>query len=261
MSAQPARPIPIDPLARLQARVDELEAERRRHLAIVELLRDLSGALNYRDIVQTVARRMGSALGLDRCSVFLAERSRGTVHLVASYEDPSLRSHVVDLAAYPELRRALDTGQVVNIPDAAADPALLPVQPTLAGRRVRSITVVPLVWRGVPIGAIFLRTDQRRAALEASEIEWARLVADVTANALRTVSKLERLRGRLRGGQSGLAADRERAALVEFLRRTLNAFAAREGALDDPILPKAGAAEIERLVGVAMRVLEREATR
>jgi GAF domain-containing protein len=179
---------------------------------------------------------------------------------VASYEDPGLRSHVVDLANYPELRRALDTGQVVDIPDAAADPALLPVQPTLAGRRVRSITVVPLVWRGVPIGAIFLRTDHQRAALDAEEIIWARLVAEVTANALRTASKLERLRGRLGGGQTGLAVDRERAALVEFLRQTLTAFAEREGAIDDPILPKAGNGEIERLVGVAMRVLEREAT-
>ncbi|MEZ4589390.1 MAG: hypothetical protein R2909_23690 [Gemmatimonadales bacterium] len=70
MSAQPVRPIPIDPVSRLQARVEELEAERRRHLAIIELLRDLSSALNYRDIVQTVARRMGLALGLTAARSF-----------------------------------------------------------------------------------------------------------------------------------------------------------------------------------------------
>jgi len=179
---------------------------------------------------------------------------------VASYEDPTIRSQDIALSAYPELRRALDTGEVVNIPDATADPALQPVQPMLAGRSVRSITVVPLIWKGVPIGALFLRTDRHRPALETEEIAWAKLVAEVAANGLRTASKLERLRGRLRGGQGGLTADRERAALVEFLRRTLTAFAEREAALDDPLLPKAGAAEIERLVGVAMRVLEREAT-
>ena len=91
MSASP-RLVPNENADRLQARIDELEAERRRLLTVIELLRELSGCLNYRDIVQTAARRLGYALGLDRCSVFLIERSRGTVHLVASYEDPSLRN-------------------------------------------------------------------------------------------------------------------------------------------------------------------------
>lgn len=261
MSAPAARPLTPEPLARLTARIDALEAERRRHLAVIELLRELSASLTYRDIVQAVARRMGHALGLDRCSVFLAERSRGTVHLVASYEDPSLRHHVVDLAQYPELRRAFDTGEVVNIPDAVAEPLLGGARAALSLRRVRSITVVPVIWRRVAIGALFLRTTQQRDALDAAEIEWARVVADVTANALRTASRIERLQTRLRGGQEGLARDRERAALVAFLRRLLETFAERERAADDPLVPRAGDAEIDRLVGVALRVLEREATR
>jgi GAF domain-containing protein len=260
MTANAARPLPPD-ADRLQARVDELESERRRLLAVIELLREISASLNYRDIVQTVARRMGHALGLDRCSVFLAERARGTVHLVASYEDPTLRGHVIDLSRYPELRRALDTGEVVTIPDAANDPALFPVRDALALRRVRSIAVVPLVWRGVPIGAIFLRTDRNRGALDPAEIQWARQVADVTANALRTASKIERLQTRLRGGQTSLALDRERAALLELMRRLLAGFGAREREGDEELVPKAGEAELERLVGVALRVLEREATR
>ena len=111
-------------IARLTARVDALERERKQLLTLLDMLREISGSLHYVDIVQTVARRLGNSFGLDRCSVFLAERGGGAVHLVASYEDPGIRNHVVDLTRYPELRRALETGEVVNIPDATRDPSL-----------------------------------------------------------------------------------------------------------------------------------------
>src|SRR5207237_9395874 len=106
----PATTLLANQIHSLQTRVDALERERKQLLALLELLREISGSLHYLDIVQTVARRLGNTFGLDRCSVFLTERGSGTVHLVASYEDPAIRNHVVDLSRYPELRRALETG-------------------------------------------------------------------------------------------------------------------------------------------------------
>src|SRR5207249_10176152 len=124
----------------------------------IDRLKDIAGSLNYLDIVQTVARRLGNAFGLDRCSVFLAERGGGAVHLVASFEDPGIRNQVVDLSRYPELRHALKTGEVVNIPDPTREPSLTAVLGAPSSRNVRSITAVPLTWRAVAIGAVFLRT-------------------------------------------------------------------------------------------------------
>ncbi|MEZ4457944.1 MAG: hypothetical protein R2882_15565 [Gemmatimonadales bacterium] len=69
---------PAADLTSLRSRVDQLESERRRLLIVIELLRELSGSLDYRDIVHAVARRVGYALELDRCSVFLTEKGRGT---------------------------------------------------------------------------------------------------------------------------------------------------------------------------------------
>jgi hypothetical protein len=86
-------------------------------------------------------------------------------------------------------------------------------------------------------------------------------VADVPANALRPASRIERLQTRLGGGQDALVRDREPAALIDFLRRMLDTFAEQERETDDRLLPRAAEAELERLVGVALRVLGREATR
>lgn len=247
-----------DPTDRLRSRIEELETERRRLLMAIELLRELTGTLNYRDIVQVVARRIGYALELDRCSVFLTEKSRGTVHLVASYEDPSLRSQAIELSQYPELKQALESGQVVNIPDVIHEPALESVQDQLATRRVQSITVIPLLWRRVVIGAIFLRTDRTRPALSPADVQWARLIGDVTARALRTAHRFERLEARRRGSKAELVRDRERAALVSFLTRLLAAYGKESGSAPDDLVPKASEAELDRLAGVALTVLRRE---
>src|SRR5437773_802554 len=142
----------------LEARVAELERERKHLLAIIEILKEVSTSLHFIDILQGIARKLGEAFGLDRCSIFLAERGGRSVRLVASYEDPTIRNYVVDLERYPELKRAMQGGETVFIPDAATDPSLKHVKGELISRRVKSITVVPITWRGVAIGAIFLRT-------------------------------------------------------------------------------------------------------
>ena len=66
------------------------------------------------------------------------------MRLVASYEDPTIRNYVVDLDRYPELKKAMQSGETVFIPDAANDPSLRHVKGELINRRVKSITVVPI---------------------------------------------------------------------------------------------------------------------
>ncbi|HWZ28695.1 MAG TPA: GAF domain-containing protein, partial [Gemmatimonadales bacterium] len=127
---------------RLAARVAELEHERKHLLAVIEILKEVSGTLHFTDILQSIARKLGEAFGLDRCSIFLAERGGKSVRLVASYEDPTIRNYVVDLERYPELKRAIQAAETVFIPDAANDPSLKHVRTDLVNRRVKSITVV-----------------------------------------------------------------------------------------------------------------------
>ena len=248
-----------DEVERLQARVETLEQEKRHLLAVVEILQEIAGSLHFVDVVQAVTRRLGEAFGLDRCSIFLAERGGETVRLVASYEDPSIRNYVVDLARYPELRRALETGQTVFIPDVASDPALRHARDALASRLVKNITVIPITWRGAPIGAIFLRTFRDGPAFTEADVHFCQVVASLTAKALRNAHRFERLQLRRGEDPVGRAADRERAALVGFLRRLLEGFAAKEEPWGEGALARASTAEVDRLVGVAMTVLSQEA--
>ena len=247
-----------DEVERLQTRVRELEHERKHLLAIIEILQELAGSLHFVDIMQSIARRLGEAFGLDRSSIFLAERDGRTARLVASFEDPSIRNYVVDLDRYPELRRALTDGETVYIPDVELDPTMAHLKGAFDTRKVRAITVVPITWRGVSIGAILLRTFRDGPAFSEADVRFCQVVASLTAKALRNAHRFEKLQQRV-GDTSSRALERERVALVGFLRRLLDEFASREGPWSEGVLAKASAEEIERLVGVALTVLQQEA--
>ena len=245
---------------RLAARVNELERERKHLLAVIEILREVSTSLHFIDILQVIARKLGEAFGLDRCSIFLAERGGKSARLVASYEDPTIRNYVVDLDRYPELKRAMQSGETVFIPDAANDPSLKHVKGEMINRNVKSITVVPITWRGVAIGAIFLRTFRDGPTISDEDLRFVQVVASLTAQALRNAHRYERLAERQQEtGDTLRRMELERVALLSFLRRLLDAFGAREGAWAEGLLPRASADELDRLVGVAMAVIHEEA--
>ena len=247
-----------DDVERLQARLTALEQERRHLLAVIEILQDIGGSLHFAEVVQSVTLRLGETFGLDRCSIFLAERGGGSVRLVASYEDPGIRNYTVDLDRYPELRRALQTGETVFIADAATDPSLGPARWALAARKVKTITVIPISWRGTAIGAIFLRTFRDGPSFSAADLQFCQVVANLTAKALRNAHRFERLRKRKGEDEDARRRVQEQASLISFLRRLLTVYPPPSE--EEPGLAEGVSSELERLVGVAQAVLSQEST-
>jgi len=247
-----------DDVERLQARLTALEQERRHLLAVIEILQDIGGSLHFAEVVQSVTLRLGETFGLDRCSIFLAERGGESVRLVASYEDPGIRNYTVDLDRYPELRRALQTGETVFIADAATDPSLGPARWALAARKVKTITVIPISWRGTAIGAIFLRTFRDGPSFSAADLQFCQVVANLTAKALRNAHRFERLRKRKGEDEDARRRVQEQASLISFLRRLLTVYPPPSE--EEPGLAEGVSSELERLVGVAQAVLSQEST-
>ena len=250
-----------DEVARLRARVAELQRERDHLVAVVDILQEISASLHFVDILQAIARKLGDAFGLDRCAIFLSGE-QNEVRLVASYEDPTIRNLVVDLNRYPELKRAMTSGETVFIPDAANDPTFKSIKGTLDTRNVRSIVVVPIQWQATVIGAIFMRTDRDAEPFSDSDVRFCQVVASLTAKALRNAHRFEELmRSQSDAAPSGQRrADLQRTALIAFIRRLLDRYSASEDHVwAETLLPKASDEELERLVTVAMQVIDEEA--
>jgi two-component system, sensor histidine kinase ChiS len=248
-----------DEVTRLRARVAELQRERDHLVAIVDILQEISASLHFVDILQAIARKLGESFGLDRCAIFLSG-AHNEVRLVASYEDPTIRNLVVDLDRYPELKRAFDSGETVFIPDAVTDPTLKSIKATLDTRNVRSIIVVPIRWQGTVIGAIFLRTDRDAEPFSDADVRFCQVVASLTAKSLRNAHRFEALlRDQKDTVETQRRAELQRIALIAFVRRLLARYAkADDHVWAETLLPKASDEELERLVTVAMQVIDEE---
>jgi GAF domain-containing protein len=148
----------------------------------------------------------------------------------------------------------------VFIPDATSDPMLRSIKSTLDTRNVRSIVVVPIQWQGAVIGAIFLRTEREAEPFSDSDVHFCQVVASLTAKALRNAHRFETLMRSQKGASEvQRQSELQRIALIAFVRRLLDCYATSEDHMwAETLLPKASDQELERLVAVAMKVLEEE---
>ena len=259
-ATQSEEPQSRDEVARLQARIAELEREHDHLVAIVDIMHEVSTSRHFVDVLQAISQKLGAAFGLDRCAIFLSG-DKDEVRLVASYEDPSIRNLVVDLNRYPELQKAFESGETVFIPDAANDPMLRSIKGALDMRNVRSIIVVPIRWEASVIGAIFLRTERGAEPFGDADVRFCQQVATITARALHNAHRVETLVTRQQEMTiSQRKADLQRIALFAFLKRLLERTERPDHDFSgESQLPKAAGEELDRLVTVAMQVLEEEA--
>ncbi len=243
----------------LQRRVAELESERKQLVTVLEILEGIADSTHFVDIMQTITQKLGDLYGLDRCSIYLAERRGATARLVATFEDPTIRDWIVDLDNYPELKRALRSGETVFIPDAASDPNLKHIKGALTKRGAKSITVVPISWRGAVIGAIFLRTFRDSPTFTDQDLRFCRIIGSLTARALRNAYRYERLEQRYAtSAGDARRANLERVALLGFVRRLMDSYGSRDEWWDEDLLSARAHQELDRLTDVALTVIREE---
>jgi two-component system cell cycle response regulator len=172
----PAPPGPGQPLVRASAAV----------------MADVTTGLTSAEVFQLLVRRVAQGLRIPRCSIILAQvgESRGTV--VAAYDNPSIQSLPVDLARYPEIQRAMATGEVVHIADVATHPLYEEVRDAWRadGRSlpVTSAIAIRFSLRGEPAGVFFLRTAGRDAPLDEQDVDFAREIVEAAVRTLERIA-------------------------------------------------------------------------
>ncbi len=167
-------------LLRASRALNQARAEAKAQAALVELLRDITSNLPPKELFQVLVRQVAAGLRIPRCSILLARpgEDRGTV--VAASENPMLTELPVDLNRYPEIRRALDTGEVVLVSDVRNDP----VYQGMSDIATTSVLVLPFALRGERSGVFFLRTGAGDPPLDDADLRFAGRVVESAASAI-----------------------------------------------------------------------------
>ena len=175
----------VEAAIKSQRLVERALASRARLEALVEIAQAVTSTLQRDEILNLVVQKVGRIVGADRCSVVLIEEPNHKAVVVASQECPAGVSLALDLERYPEVKKALETGETVLVDDASRDPLMQGVQRYIAPLGVRSILVHPLVSQDETLGALFLRVSKNDAAFGSDELDFARAAGSAIANALR----------------------------------------------------------------------------
>jgi two-component system cell cycle response regulator len=157
--------------------LSQARADARARAEMVDILREITTSLRPEEIFRVLVRRVAEGLRISRCSILLAEPGDATATLVAAFEEPELRGMTVQLRRYPELRRALDTGENVLVQDVTRDDLYSAAREEweAEGRRVptTSAAAIPFALQGKRSGVFFLRTAGDDTPLDRPDVQFA----------------------------------------------------------------------------------------
>jgi PAS domain S-box-containing protein len=191
---------------------------------LLDLTRRFAGTLDVGGILFELVSRVAGALGIDRCSLVLADErwKRGLV--LAASDDAALEDLEIDLAGYPEIQQVLRSGEPLVLQDAVGNPLVAAVKETLSAQGVGALAIFPLQHHEEPMGVLFLRARAERGPFSDRTIRVAKTIAHTTAVALRNAQLFERMRSEsIRATEEKVQAEREvedLKAIQEELRQT-----------------------------------------
>lgn len=168
--------------------LNRARAEARSRSELVAIFKEVSAADDPDAIYQILVRRVAQGLRIARCSVVRANPGDRVGTVVAAYENPTLRELRVELAKYPEIVRALETGETVMVADVEKDPLYHDVRTTWSAEsgesRTRSVIALPFALHGATAGVFFLRTTADDPPLNRIDLGFAEQVIEAAVTAL-----------------------------------------------------------------------------
>jgi PAS domain S-box-containing protein len=174
----------------------ELAHKVRDSRVLIEITSRLVSAGDLLSNLYDMARLLSDELAVSRCSVVLIRPQRDYGLVIASSDDPDVRSLPINLGRYPEIRRVAREGEPLIVADVSDFDLLEHVLPDLQSARVTSVALFPIVRDGDTVGVIFLRFAEKRESFEERERVFCQTVANATAIALRNAEIVELLKAK-----------------------------------------------------------------
>ena len=202
-----ARPFRVrEILARVKAHLragrelNRARAEARSRSEMIEILREIASSLSPDEIYQILVRRVAQGLGISRCSILLRGPDEGIATVVAAFENPMLRNLRVQLNRYPEIQRAITTGEVVLSDSIESDPLFTDTrrqwQETGHAIETTSALAIPFTVQGRQLGVFYLRTTGHDAVLNQLDVQFAE---QVIRSAVTTIEKAYQIQAAVEG--------------------------------------------------------------
>jgi diguanylate cyclase (GGDEF)-like protein len=159
--------------------------------SVLEILKAISSKRRSHDILFVFVEQIARVVRIDRCSVVRVWAGEEVGHVLASHEDATVANITIELGKYPELRRTLETRDLVVIDNIHADPLTKEVGEEAQNAPVGALVVIPIVLYDPNVGSLLLRAARKGDSFSAREVGFFEVVAEAAANALERAQLFE----------------------------------------------------------------------
>jgi diguanylate cyclase (GGDEF)-like protein len=152
---------------------------------LFDAIQEIAGAVRPVEMMETVTRRLGVALGAAHCACLVPSPDRRYARLAAVHENPTLRDVAVDLFRYPEAVEAAMSGRTVHAIEVLRDGLFLahlaqwPDSPEV--HEIESAAAVPLVTQRGVRAVLVIRTRRGEPPLGRGELAMVERLVHATA--------------------------------------------------------------------------------
>ena len=165
--------------------------------AMLHILEEISHIictpLSSEEILQLTVEKLATYINVSRCSIVSIPEGCSKAEVVATFEDRSLKGLTIDLAKYPEIRKAVETRGVVMVEDVSGEPLLKDVQEELQTLGIRSLFVAPIMDKDRLFGTLFLRICKKEGHLTPQEVTLCRIVSNLISKVFSDKHYMEEL--------------------------------------------------------------------
>ncbi|MCC6544553.1 MAG: diguanylate cyclase [Nitrospirae bacterium] len=161
---------------------------------ILEITRSVSSSLDINEVLRTMVNRVGLYIDADRCSIILVDPQREHGYVVASHDVPDVNQLQIELIKYPEIRKALETGETVIINDISEDNIMMDVREIVNQADIKSLLVIPISYQSEIIGTLLLKVVADKRVFTAEEIRFCQIIANTSANAIKNAQLFEEVK-------------------------------------------------------------------
>ena len=181
---------PAQPVATEAAkRAERLDVINRISLAV-------SSTLDLDQILQTAAREMAHVFDVKQTGIILFNPEQSYGRVAAEFQETPDQTGAevrIPLADNPSLQHVMETKQPLAIVDARQDPLAASIRDVVEMRNIKSILIVPLVFKGEVIGTIGLDAIDTPRTFTPDEIELAETIANQVVVAIDNARLYEEL--------------------------------------------------------------------
>jgi len=151
--------------------------------ALLQISEAVSSTLSSREILYIIVKNVASLFEATRCSIFRVAHEEEFAQVIASHDNPDIELEIT-IDNYPEVKKALETREMVIVQYILLDPLMKDVQENIKSLKNNAIVVIPIILKDNVIGTLFLRSVRDNKFFNEREIKFLKVVARIAANSL-----------------------------------------------------------------------------